>query len=116
MVLLRTSTVVGYYRHLFTIIATPTVPWRPLTLGRRCAVVQPTHAAKKKSGTSPYIIRNYIFWWKNEVPQNYDHFKVFGPGREVWTSGRAPEAGVAQSPDSKSSCFRLLPCMLKGMM
>ena len=32
MVLLRTSTVIGYYRHLFTMIATPTVLWRPLNL------------------------------------------------------------------------------------
>ena len=30
MVLLRTSTMIGYYRHLFVIIATPTAPWGPL--------------------------------------------------------------------------------------
>jgi len=33
MVLLRTSTIIGYHRHLFTIIATQTVLWRPLNLG-----------------------------------------------------------------------------------
>ncbi len=30
MVLLRASAIIGYYRHLFTIIATPTVLWGPL--------------------------------------------------------------------------------------
>jgi len=30
MLLLRTATIICYYRHLFTIIATPTVLWRPL--------------------------------------------------------------------------------------
>jgi hypothetical protein len=32
MVLLRTSTIIGYYRHFLTIIATPTVLWRPLII------------------------------------------------------------------------------------
>ena len=38
MVLLRTSTVIGYDRHFFTIIATPTVLWRPLRMGELMGV------------------------------------------------------------------------------
>jgi hypothetical protein len=32
MVLLPTSTLIGYYRHFFATTATPTVLWRPLIL------------------------------------------------------------------------------------
>jgi hypothetical protein len=80
MVLLRTSTIAGYYRHFFTIIATPTVLWRPLidatsagTAGGRCSSWLPRSGPSKSKASGGMRVCTRLFGHPSVRPSIHLH-------------------------------------------